>query len=67
MLKESIRIGFLFSLSGSTAVTERGQYQAAQLAIKQINKQGGVYGYPILSFVEDIVSDPLRTIEKAKN
>ncbi|WP_025727781.1 transporter substrate-binding protein [Heyndrickxia ginsengihumi] len=66
MLKESIRIGFLFSLSGSTAVTERGQYQAAQLAIKQINKQGGVYGYPILSFVEDIVSDPLRTIEKAK-
>lgn len=66
MLNESIKIGILFSLTGTTAVTEIGQYQATLLAIKQINEEGGINGFPIIPFVEDIASDTFLAQEKAR-
>ncbi|GER67941.1 hypothetical protein BpJC4_24120 [Weizmannia acidilactici] len=66
MGNESIRIGLLFSLTGPTAVTETEQYQAASLAINEINEKGGINGRPVISFFGDIVSDPLITVERAR-
>lgn len=55
---ESIRIGILFSLSGTMEVSERGQYYSALLAIEQINRKGGIYGRKIRPFVTDSASNP---------
>lgn len=43
-MDKSIRVGILFSLSGTMEISERGQYQAALLAIEEVNRNGGVNG-----------------------
>lgn len=60
------RVGVLFSLSETTSVTERGQYQAALLAIDEINKQGGIRGNKIVPVVADIASDPDQAAYEAE-
>ncbi|MEB3100142.1 transporter substrate-binding protein [Ferviditalea candida] len=64
--RNEIKIGILFSLTGTTGITERGQYQASLLAIRQINEQGGVDGKFLLPIVEDIASDPYWAAKKAE-
>ncbi|BCJ88211.1 transporter substrate-binding protein [Effusibacillus dendaii] len=64
--EEDIKIGLLYSLTGTTGVTERGQYQSTLLAIKQINEQGGIHGRRLLPIVEDIASDPFLAARKAE-
>lgn len=49
------KIGLLFSLTGTTAMTERGQYQAAEFAIHQFNARNKTQFLPVIS---DIASDP---------
>ncbi|RNB84506.1 AAA family ATPase [Brevibacillus fluminis] len=61
-----IKVGILCSLTGTTGITERGQYQAALLAIRQINEQGGIKGKRLLPIVEDIASDPYLAAKKAE-
>lgn len=61
-----IKVGILFSLTGTTGITERGQYQASILAIRQINEQGGINGKLLLPIVEDIESDPFLAAKKAE-
>jgi|GEM_PF-65969 len=63
---KEIKVGILCSLTGTTGITERGQYQAALLAIRQINDQGGINGKRLLPIVEDIASDPYLTAKKAE-
>lgn len=65
-LTDDIRVGLLYSLTGSTGITERGQYQSTLLAVKQINEQGGIYGRRLLPIVEDITSDPFLAAQKAE-
>ncbi|GAX89907.1 transporter substrate-binding protein [Effusibacillus lacus] len=64
--QEDIKIGLLYSLTGTTGVTERGQYQSTLLAIKHINDQGGIHGRRLLPIVEDIASDPFLAAKKAE-
>lgn len=64
--QNEIKIGILFSLTGTTGITERGQYQASLLAIRQINEQGGINGKHLIPFVEDIASDPYLASKKAE-
>lgn len=64
--EEEIRLGLLYSLTGTTGVTERGQYQATLLAIKHINELGGIHGKRLLPIVEDIASDPFLAAKKAE-
>jgi DNA-binding NtrC family response regulator/ABC-type branched-subunit amino acid transport system substrate-binding protein len=69
MYKDSlkdIKIGILFSLTGTTGITERGQYQACLLAIKQINDTGGINGKRLVPIVEDIASDPYLAAKKSE-
>ncbi|HHW45275.1 MAG TPA: transporter substrate-binding protein [Desulfotomaculum sp.] len=63
---QDIHIGLLFSLTGTTSVTERGQYQSALLAIRQINENGGVLGRKLIPITEDIASDPILSAAKAE-
>lgn len=63
---DEIKIGILFSLSGSTAVAEKPMANAALLAIDEINAAGGVKGKKIVAVQEDYASDPANAATKAK-
>lgn len=57
------KIGLLFSLSGTTSIVEKGQHQAAQLEIEDINSKNPDVKF--LSLTEDIRSDPNVAAKKA--
>lgn len=66
MNESELKIGILFSLTGTTAITERGPYQASLLAIQQINESGGIHGRPLVPIVDDVASDPFTAARKAE-
>lgn len=55
---DPIRIGLLFSTTGTMAASETPLVEAAQLAVAELNRQGGVLGRPIQPVVMDCRSDP---------
>lgn len=55
-------IGGIFELSGPDAVFGQGNYQAAQLAIQDINSAGGINGKPVKMLVSDDQSDPATAV-----
>lgn len=63
---DGIKVGVLFSLSGSLAVTEKGMANAALLAIDEINEKGGVKGKKLVPVQEDLASEPSVAATKAK-
>ncbi|HEY7158804.1 MAG TPA: transporter substrate-binding protein [Gemmataceae bacterium] len=58
--REPIKVGILFSQSGPMAASGGPSMDAAQLAIDELNQQGGLLGRRIQSFVEDGASKPER-------
>ena len=61
-----VTVGQLHSATGTMAISETGSIQAEQLAIEQINAEGGVLGRKIKIIVEDGASDWPTFAEKAK-
>jgi urea transport system substrate-binding protein len=61
----TIKVGILHSLSGTMAISEKSVVDAEQLAIAEINAQGGVLGKQIEAVVEDGASDWDKFKEKA--
>jgi urea transport system substrate-binding protein len=61
-----VTVGQLHSATGTMAISETGSIQAEQLAIEQINAQGGILGRKIKIVVEDGASDWPTFAEKAK-
>ena len=61
-----IKVGILHSLSGTMAISETTVVDAEQLAIKEINENGGVLGRQIEAIVEDGASDWPTFAEKAE-
>lgn len=55
---EPIKIGYLAPLSGANEVIGRDQLIGAQIAVDQINKEGGVMGRPLELVVRDDASKP---------
>ncbi len=55
-----IRVGVLFSDTGVTALVERTQRRAVELALEELNASGGVLGRPLEAVVYDPASDPRR-------
>lgn len=55
-----VRIGVLFSTSGTTAVVERTQRRAVEMAVAEINEAGGILGRPLEAIYADPASDPKR-------
>lgn len=63
---DGIKVGVLFSLSGATAVTEKGMANATLMAIDEINANGGVKGKKLIPVQEDLASEPSVAATKAK-
>lgn len=62
----SIKVGFLNSLSGTMAISEKTVNDSLNLAAKEINAAGGVLGKQVQVITEDGASDPTTFAEKAK-
>jgi urea transport system substrate-binding protein len=61
-----IKVGVLFSITGTTAIIEESLNKATILAIEEINASGGINGMKIVPVVEDPASDPATFSEKAR-
>jgi urea transport system substrate-binding protein len=61
-----IRVGVLFSLTGTTGIIEESLNKATILAIEEINDAGGINGMKIVPIVEDPASDPATFAAKAR-
>lgn len=57
-----IKVGLLFSFTGTTSITEQGQFDAACLAISQYNEATHI----IEPITRDISSDPLKAAKEAE-
>ena len=60
-----IKVGVLFSLTGTTAIIEESLNKATIMAIEEINAAGGVNCMKIVPVIEDPASDPATFAEKA--
>ncbi len=61
----SVKIGFLNSLSGTMAISEKTVHDSLALAAEQINSSGGVLGKQLSVVSEDGASEPTIFAEKA--
>ncbi len=61
-----IKVGVLFSLTGTTAIIETSLNHATLMAIEEINAAGGVNGMKLTPVVEDPASDPATFAQKAR-
>ncbi len=61
-----IKVGILYSLTGTTAIIETSLNQATLMAIEEINAAGGIAGMKVVPIVEDPASDPATFSQKAK-
>ncbi|KMS91907.1 ABC transporter substrate-binding protein [Streptomyces regensis] len=62
---DSVKIGFVNSLSGTMAISEKTVHDSLQLAAQQINDDGGVLGKKLEVVSEDGASEPTVFAEKA--
>jgi urea transport system substrate-binding protein len=63
---EPIKIGILADLTGPFTTYGTSLANSAQLAIKEINAEGGIAGRQITAIVEDIQTDVSATVDKAR-
>ncbi|WP_258933560.1 transporter substrate-binding protein [Nesterenkonia pannonica] len=62
---DTIKIGFINSLSGTMAISETTVNDVLHLAADQINEDGGVLGYELEIVEEDGQSDPATFSERS--
>ena len=63
---ETIKIGLLYSITGEFSLSETPMLRAAQMAIEEINENGGIDGKMIEAIEADYGSDPAMANEKAQ-
>lgn len=61
-----IKVGFLNSLSGTMAISEKTVNDSLNLAAEEINASGGVLGKKLQVVTEDGASEPTKFAEKAQ-
>jgi urea transport system substrate-binding protein len=61
----TVKVGFLNSLSGTMAISEKTVHDSLMLAADQINASGGVLGKKLQVVTEDGASEPTIFAEKA--
>lgn len=61
-----VKVGVLFSLTGTTAIIEESLNKATIMAIDEVNDAGGINGLRIVPVIEDPASDPATFAEKAR-
>ena len=62
---DSVKVGFLNSMSGPMSISEKTVSDALNLAAEQINDEGGILGKKIKPVQEDGASEPTVFAEKA--
>ncbi|WP_436496178.1 urea ABC transporter substrate-binding protein [Actinokineospora sp. HUAS TT18] len=62
---DTVKVGFLNSLSGTMAISEKTVFDSLKLAADQINAAGGVMGKKLSVVSEDGASEPTVFAEKA--
>nr|WP_231705238.1 urea ABC transporter substrate-binding protein [Arthrobacter gengyunqii] len=62
---DSVKIGFLNSLSGTMAISESTVFDSLSLAAEEINADGGVLGKQLDVISEDGASEPTKFAERA--
>jgi urea transport system substrate-binding protein len=63
---DPIKVGILFSLRGPMATGGAAAHDAAQVAIDELNKQGGLLGRSVVGIHEDGASNSARFKEQAE-
>lgn len=63
---KKIKVGLLYSLSGTMAMSATPLLESTLMAITEINAQGGILGYEIEPVIEDGASDILVFEKKAQ-
>jgi urea transport system substrate-binding protein len=63
---DTVKVGFLNSLSGTMAISEQTVFDSLSLAAEEINADGGVLGRQIEVVSEDGASEPTIFAEKAQ-
>jgi branched-chain amino acid transport system substrate-binding protein len=66
LAQDTVKIGFMYVLSGRGAVFGQVAKQGAELAIQNINSSGGVNGKNVVGIFEDDEGKPERAVELAK-
>ncbi len=66
LAQDTVKIGFMYVLSGRGAVFGQVAKQGAELAIQNINSSGGVNGKNVVGIFEDDQGKPERAVELAK-
>lgn len=61
-----IKVGMLWSESGTTASTEKSMTNGAMMAVREINKSGGIDGKKIKVYHEDYGGNPSTAATKMK-
>ena len=67
LFAKEVKIGFIYIMSGPFSVYGKFAKQGAELAIEQINKNGGILGKKVVAYFEDSGAKPanaLRAIRK---
>ncbi len=64
---DSVKIGLLHSLSGTMMMSEKPLLDAEQMAIDEINREGGVLGCRIEPVIADGASVPDQFAQAARN
>lgn len=62
---DSVKVGFLNSLSGTMAISESTVFDSLSLAAEEINAGGGVLGKQLEVISEDGASEPTKFAERA--
>ena len=63
---DSIKVGFLNSLSGTMAISEKTVNDSLNMAAEEVNAAGGVLGKQLEVITEDGASEPTTFAEKAR-
>ncbi len=64
---QSIKVGVLYSLTGTTASSETALKDATLLAISELNSTGGILGQIIVPVIVDAASDPAIFAKQARH
>jgi|GEM_PF-61142 len=62
-----IKVGILHSLSGTMAISETAVVEATQMAINEINEQGGLLGREVVPIIRDGQSDAQVFFKQAED
>lgn len=67
LAKEPIKIGYMNSMTGGSALTGLPMVQAFKLAVREINEAGGILGHPVKYVVRDDKSNPSVASREARD